>query len=180
MRLLLASMIITIFSYGLGVAKEVGDCTERAPEKRALSGEVVVKNGDWNWSKNTQKKRVNLEIFNSSGRPINAISFTETVTGSVYNVDWIIAAGGRESFNFSVSSEVIKKGKNARLKAYQYTYFKGACIDLYTIEDRQRDLIFNNCVVSKTKNGGASYAARRACKTIADDPSFLDKWRFGS
>ncbi|MDA9612782.1 hypothetical protein N9S22_01570 [Paracoccaceae bacterium] len=180
MRSLLASMIITVFSYGLALATEVGDCTERAPKKRALSGEVAVKKDDWSWKINEAKKRVTLEIYNSSVRPIRAITFTETNTSSVSNVDWYIPAGSRESFNFSVSSKVIEKGGTASIKAYEYTHVQGACIDRYTVEDRERELIFNNCVVSKTKGGGLRSAAVSACNTIADDPSFLDKLRFGS
>ena len=180
MRSLFVAMIITIFSYSLGLANEVGDCTERAPNKRALSGPVAVKTGDWSWSSNKGTKRVTLEIYNSSGRPINAITFTETITNSVSNVDWYIPAGSRESFNFSVSSEVIEKGGKARIKAYQYTEARGACIKWYTVADRERELIFNNCVVSKTKGGGLGRAAVKACNTIADNPSFLDKLRFGS
>lgn len=180
MRSLLLSMIIAVSSYSLGLANEVGDCTERAPNKRALSGEVAVKEGDWSWSSNNGAKRVTLKIFNSSVRPIRAITFTETITNSVSNVDWYIPAGSLESFNFNVSSEVIENGGTATIKAYEYTQAQGACIKWYTVEDRERELIFNNCVVSKTKGGGLRGAAINACNTIADNPSFLDKLRFGS
>ena len=180
MRSLFVAMIITIFSYSLGLANEVGDCTERAPNKRALSGPVTVKTDDWSWSFNKGTKRVALEIYNSSGRPIRAITFTETITNSVSNVDLYIPAGSRKSFNFSVSSEVVEKGGKARIEAYQYTEARGACIKWYTVEDRKRDLIFNNCVVSKTRGGGLRWAAVKACNAIADNPSFLDNLRFGS
>jgi hypothetical protein len=180
MRLLLLSIVITIFSYDLALAYEVGDCTERAPNVRSLSGEVVVNSGDWSWIINRQNMRVELEIFNSSRRPIRKVSFTETVTGSVSVFEFYIEAGGRESISFAVSSEVSEMGENAQLKAFEYAYQRGACIDLYTEGDRERDLTFNNCVVSKTVNGGSIWAARNACNIIADDPSFWDKVRFGS
>ena len=119
------------------------------------------------------------KFFNSSPTPIRTIQFEGVNTGFKTNVDWYIAPYQTETFNFSVSKQVLSKDNSARLKFYEYGYAQGRCLDYYTEDEQKRDLIFNNCIVAKTKNGGAVWAARKACKTIADNPSFLDRLRFG-
>lgn len=182
MLLQLKVLLFALFAFhlpNLSSAYEIGDCVEQAPRNRSLGREVILNKGDWSWEKMTYSSQVMLKVYNSSASTIRAVEFQGTQTGKKFIVDHHIPAFGTEVFFFGVPREVLSTDTRASARFYEWGWMAGQCLKYYTEEDRTRDLIYNNCFVAKTKDGGLPAAARRACEIIADDPSFIDRLIYG-
>ena len=160
---------------------EVGDCKSRAESIKGFFDEIPADEYELSYYIGGSSS-VCIEIENNSTRPIRAIKWEGLQTQQIIDFRFVVNPNSKGKECQENLGSRIMSNTQASISAYEYGYRQGSCLDYYTEEDKERDLIYDGCMASKSK--GATSASiryiKKECRNIADDPSIFDKWRWGS
>ncbi len=183
-------VVVTLMLSGPVMAYEVGDCTERGKRVQGFYDEIPDASVEYQWYERGQFERtvstidrICIDVENNSTRPIRVIKWVGKQTNQTIEFrGWNIAPNTSKTICEDRLGSKILTNKSARIWFYEYGYRQGECLNYYTEEDKERGLIYDGCMTSKSK--GASSASipyiRKECRNISKDPNFFHKWRWGS
>ena len=174
------------------MAYEVGDCTLRGDRVKKLSNRIWMSHKDdfsWRKERTSYAPIVCVEVTNKTSVPIRVIRWEGVQSGSVFTLynDYYDKGGAIEPDSTDedcqhITERAYKEDSQAHVSFYEYGYQQGPCLGYYTKEEKERKLIFDGCMASKSK--GATSASikyiRKECRNISKDPNSFHKWRWGS
>jgi hypothetical protein len=151
---------------------------------------------DFNWSCNTIGS-LEFDFFNSSKRTVRTVVI-EGTTNNTRLTESVFVPPGQSKYIYSLQGKSFcRNEKQARLYFEYKEKNGGGCLDYYSSKEmeemraqckaeadaqRERSAIYDNCVISKSKGVEKSTMrnVRSVCREISENPSQLQRWRWGN
>lgn len=181
-------------SYWAGLQIPSTVCKRHAPMTRETRRHNF-DSADFSWYCNSIGN-LEFDFFNSSTRTVRTIIIEGATSGTRLTANVDVSPGQSKYVYVTSSGGFCAKERSARLYFNYQIAIGGECLTWYSTlelqsmretcraiqtEQQQRGIIYNNCFIEKSR--GAEMTAinsiRMVCKEISENPSMLQRWRWG-